>query len=152
MNAPADGLQSGTDKTPRSLFERLISGITERRWDELAPLYAHDAVVEMPFAPPPMPKQLVGREAINAHFRHGAEIPVELTPRNTVVHETADPEVVVAEFEYLCRATETDRTFTVANIQVLRVRDGLIQATRDYHDHFGLSQAADQLTGGGSQP
>jgi hypothetical protein len=35
------------------------------------------------------------------------------------------------------------RDFQVANIQVLRVRDGLILETRDYHNHAVL---ADVLT------
>lgn len=33
----------------------------------------------------------------------------------------------------------TGRTTTVANIQVLRVRDGKIQTSRDYHDHLRLA-------------
>ena len=49
--------------------------------------------------------------------------------------ETADPEVVVAEYDYVI---ETDvQTVTVASIQVVRVRDGLIVESRDYHDHVG---------------
>ena len=36
--------------SPRELFEQLIQGVSEQRWDELADLYAEDAVVEHPFA------------------------------------------------------------------------------------------------------
>jgi ketosteroid isomerase-like protein len=36
-------------------------------------------------------------------------------------------------------APATGRQLTVANVQVLRVRDGLIVGTRDYHDHARLA-------------
>jgi ketosteroid isomerase-like protein len=66
------------------------------------------------------------------------------------VHETADPEVIVAEYDYEGRVTATGRTFRLANVQVLRVRDGLITGSRDYHDHPGLARAmAPDRSGGG---
>lgn len=127
--------------TPREVFGRLSAGISAGRWDELGALYAEDAVVDQPFAPPPAPSRLEGRAAIDRHFRAAARGPIELRARNAVVHDTADPEVVVAEFDYDGRVTTTGRTFRVANIQVLRVRDGLIVETRDYHDHRRLARA-----------
>jgi ketosteroid isomerase-like protein len=32
--------------------------------------------------------------------------------------------------------------FVVANVQIMRVRDGLIVNSRDFHDHAGLAAAA----------
>ena len=49
---------------------------------------------------------------------------------------------------YDVRNTATGRRPTMANVQVLRVRDGLIVATRDCHDHLrlaALAGAADRL-------
>jgi ketosteroid isomerase-like protein len=122
--------------TPREVFERLSSGITAGRWHELADLYAEHAVVEQPMATPPAPRRLEGREVIRAHFTAAADGPLRLAARNVVVHETADPEVVIAEFDYT--ATFEEHTFAFANVQVLRVRDGQIVASRDYHDHLAL--------------
>jgi ketosteroid isomerase-like protein len=127
--------------SPRAIFERLIDGISAGRWPELATLYAEEAVVGQPFAVPPAPGRLEGRAAIHAHFSAAADGPFELTARDIVVHETTDPEVIVAEFDYAGRISTTGHTFTVANIQVLRIRDGLIVATRDYHDHLALANA-----------
>ncbi|WP_433479346.1 nuclear transport factor 2 family protein [Spirillospora sp. CA-142024] len=127
--------------TPREVFARLSAGISAGRWHELAALYAEDAVVDQPFALPPAPPHLEGRATIDRHFRAAAAGPLELRARDVVVHDTADPEVIVAEFDYEGRVTTTGRTFRVANIQVLRVRDGLIVETRDYHDHPGLGRA-----------
>ena len=125
--------------SPRDVFERLLDGITGRRWGELAELYAEDAVVEMPFAAPA--HKIEGRAAVREHFLAAAGGPLELVARNIVVHETADPEVIVAEFDYRGRVTTTGASFEVANVQVLRVRDGRIVASRDYHDHAALAAA-----------
>ncbi|MBO0689382.1 MAG: nuclear transport factor 2 family protein [Candidatus Dormibacteraeota bacterium] len=134
--------------TPREVFERLLRGITERSPGELGDLYAEDAVVELPFARP-APLRIEGRDQLVARFQGAGEIPLEFEARNVVVHETTDPEVIVAEFDYVGRATTTGRPLHVANVQVLRVRDGRIVATRDFHDHLAIAEAletpADQL-------
>jgi ketosteroid isomerase-like protein len=129
--------------TPREVFERLIDGVTHRRWDTLPDLYAEDAVVVHPFASPPEP--LIGREALRRHFAAAATMDLEMTARDVVVYETADPEVVIGEFVYEGRVTATGHAFTVPNIFVLRVRDGLIVESRDYADHLSFAAATDRL-------
>jgi ketosteroid isomerase-like protein len=128
---------------PREVFERLIDGTTNRRWDELPELYAEDAVVVHPFATPDEP--LIGREALRRHFAAGATMDLEMASRNIVVHETTDPEVIIAEFEYVGRVTTTGREFTVPNIFVIRVRDGLIIESRDYADHLTFAATTGRL-------
>jgi ketosteroid isomerase-like protein len=59
----------------------------------------------------------------------------------SAVHETADPEVIVAEFDYEGRVTTTGHAFRFSNVQFVRVRDGLIAETRDYHDHARIGAA-----------
>jgi len=132
--------------SPRRVLESLLQGISQGRWTDLADLYAEDAVVEQPFAPLP-PRRLEGREAIRAHFAAAAQGPLRLEASNLVVHDTADPEVVIAEFDYEGQVTTTGHTFRVANIQVLRVRNGRIVSSRDYHDHLALAAAVGRLQG-----
>ncbi|NYI04541.1 nuclear transport factor 2 family protein [Allostreptomyces psammosilenae] len=126
--------------SPREVFHRLLQGIASGHWEELADLYAADAVVEVPFALP-SPLRLEGREQIRAHFLAATGQPLELRPVNVVVRETDDPEVVVAEFDYEGRVTTGSTTFRAANVQTLRVRDGLIVSSRDYHDHVAIARA-----------
>jgi ketosteroid isomerase-like protein len=128
---------------PRAVFERLSRGISEGRWHDLADLYAEDAVAEQPLAVAPAPARIEGRETIRAHFAGAERMGLRLTARNVVVHQTTDPEVIVAEFDY--DIVTGEGTFTAANIQVLRIRDGLILATRDYHDHLTLARATGHL-------
>jgi ketosteroid isomerase-like protein len=130
--------------SPREVFDRLVNGVTGRKWAELPNLYAEDAVVIHPFAVTSAAR-LDGREQIRQHFAAGAAMPLEMQASNIVIHETGDPEVIIAEFDYHGRVTTTGRTFTVHNIFVLRVRDGLIVASRDYVDHLALAAAFDRV-------
>jgi uncharacterized protein len=54
-------------------------------------------------------------------------------------------EVVIGEFDYRGDAATSGEPFKVANVIVLRVRDEQIVASRDYHDHRALADAAGRL-------
>ena len=130
--------------SPREVVEALMRGISNQRWDELDGLYADDAVVKYPFALP-APRTLEGRDAIRNYFAAAAALPLRLRTRNMVVHETVDPEVVVAEWDYEGLVTTTGRSFQVANVQVSTIRDGKIVASRDYHNHLMLADVTGRL-------
>jgi len=125
--------------SPAEVFGRLITGISEGRWHELADLYAEDVVVEMPMDP--HRTRIDGREAVRRRFAAAADGLFQLRAHDVIVHATTDPEVVIAEFEYDGLNRATGKAFTVANVQVLRVRGGRIVASRDYHDHRGFAAA-----------
>ncbi|MFB6891634.1 nuclear transport factor 2 family protein [Kitasatospora sp. NPDC056327] len=126
-------------RSPREVFHALLDGITGRRFAELDALYAEGAVVEAVFEPLG-PRRIEGRAALRERFLAvGEHSPLELAARNVVVRGTDDPEVVVAEWDYLVRHRTTGREITAANIQVLRVRDGLVVHSRDFHDHLALA-------------
>jgi ketosteroid isomerase-like protein len=126
------------------VLEHLIQGIADQRWPQLHELYAEDAVVEYPFALP-APMRVAGRDAIQRYFAGVARTGLHLRGRNVMIHETADPEVVVVEYDYDGLLATTGREFQVANIQVTRVRDGLIVSSRDYHNHVVLSEVLGRL-------
>ncbi|MCI2419057.1 nuclear transport factor 2 family protein [Saccharopolyspora sp. K220] len=130
--------------TPTEVFEKLVHGVTHRQVEDLPNLYATDAVVDHPMDPLGGPT-LRGREQLAAHFRAGlTRTAQDFQARNVVVHQTTDPEVVVAEFEY--HGTAHDGTpFAVPCVFVLRVRDGQIVASRDYVDHFAFARARGDL-------
>ena len=130
--------------TPREVFDRLSAGITEGRWAELSALYAEDTVIEHPQRPP-APSRIEGRQTIHDHFTDTLAASVRMRRHNVVVHETTDPEVIVAEYDYSGESLTTGKSFAAANIQVLRVRDGLIVFSRDYHDYLKITAARDGL-------
>ena len=131
--------------SPREVFRKLLDGISTGRFSELAGLYAEDAVVETVFEPVG-PRRFEGQAVLGERFAQVAvHSPVELTATDVVIRETDDPEVIVGEWNYQVHHRVTGRTFEVANIQVLRVRDGLIVSSRDFHDHLALVVAGGDL-------
>ena len=131
-------------RSPSQVFRMVLDGVTGRRWSELPELYDEYAEVRHPFLPYGGPV-LSGREALRKHFAAAAELPLEMRARDVVIHQTADPEVVIGEFRYVGRFTDTGREFSIPNIFVMRVRHGLIVESRDYADHLGFAQAGSRL-------
>ena len=125
---------------PRDVMRRLIDGVTGRDFAPLADLYAEDAVVTHPHGIP-TPTRIEGREAVREHFAAGPDIPLRMRAENVVMHETTDPEVIITEYDYVGEATTTGRSFVSHNIVVMRVRDGLIVESHDYHDHHAIGEA-----------
>ncbi|WP_054815616.1 nuclear transport factor 2 family protein [Nocardia arizonensis] len=125
---------------PREVFTRLLTGVTENRFTEIAQLYAEDCVVEAPFALPE-PTRYEGRAALTAHLEASSAHAMQVRADNIVIHETTDPEVIVAEWDYHIRLKSGDEV-KFANIQVMRVRDGLIVTSRDFHNHAAMGVLA----------
>jgi uncharacterized protein len=133
--------------SPREVFLALVNGVAEGRWDELPGLYAEQTHVVHPFEPLRAPA-LRTRAELREHFR-----PTDASPRlqrrvaNVAIHETTDPEVIVAEFEYQGTVADTGEPFVLPGIFVLRVRNGEIVTSRDYLDHLTAARIRGQLDG-----
>jgi ketosteroid isomerase-like protein len=130
--------------TPRQVVEALMLGISDGAWTNLHTLFSDNAIIEYPFALP-VRTQLDGLEAIKKYFAATSAYPLKLQMRNMVVHETPNPEVVVAEWDYDGLVTTTGRAFRVSNITVTTVRNGKIVASRDYHNHAVLAGVLGRL-------
>jgi uncharacterized protein len=101
--------------------------------DGLADLFAPDAVIESPFAPPGAPLRLEGREAIREYSRHVMASPLRLEEYEVVeFYQTQDPEVVIVEMRAKATLTTTGRSFAATSIQILRIREGQIVLFRDF--------------------
>lgn len=123
-------------KSPREVFLALVHGVAAGRWRELPDLYAEETDVVHPFDPLRAPA-LRTREELRAHFQPSDAVPaLERRPENITIHETTDPEVIVAEFEYVGADARTGGRTALPGIFVLRVRDGEIVESRDYFDHL----------------
>lgn len=117
--------------TPREASERLNALVLSGHFDGLAELCTPDVIFEQPFAP----LRLEGREQIREFTqRAGSRTLPKMEFRNLVTRETADPGVIVVEWD----THFPGHAVTAPNIRVLGVRDGLIAWCRDYHDHQAL--------------
>ena len=132
--------------SPRDIFLSLVHAVCDRRVADLPRLYAETTNVTHPFDPFGAPP-LRTRDELRAHFAGGAKPDerVRFHPTDITIHETLDPEVIVAEFTYQSDATETGKTFAIPCIFVLRVRNGEIVESRDYIDPVRSAQAHGRL-------
>jgi uncharacterized protein len=128
--------------TAREVFESM-----RRAWvDDPAAvddLWTEDVVVETPFAAPGRPRRFDGRDAFVAFAEAGREVlPVRIEDcRDVVVHDTADPDVIVVEYRLVARSTTTGERGSAAFIGVLRARGGKIAHWREYQDTMAMTAA-----------
>jgi uncharacterized protein len=102
-----------------------------------ADLYAPNGVLEWPSAPPGVPRRMQGRErirrALAALEQRVGQVGTRLTGLHAqTLHETIDPEVVIAEFELCAELAPAGIVYRLPSIQVFRVRHGEIVSCRDY--------------------
>ena len=126
MTGKSDGV------TPLEVVERRRQILLDHDADGFASLFAPDGVMEMPTAAAGAPRRIAGREAITEFSRRTVPGVRVDAMENVAVHETGDPEVVIAETVTRATLTATGQSFTTPSIQVFRVRDGEIVLFRTY--------------------
>jgi len=132
-------------RSPREVFLALVNGIADGNPDGLPELYAEQIDVVHPFDPlhgAPLRSRDELRERMEQLAAAGPR------PRrrvgNVTIHETTDPEVIVAEFEYQ-GTTDAGEPYALPAIFVMRVRNGEIVSSRDYHDHLASARVGGRL-------
>ncbi|RJQ67886.1 nuclear transport factor 2 family protein [Pseudonocardiaceae bacterium YIM PH 21723] len=103
-------------------------------------LWAEDGVMEFPFAPPGWPTRLEGRSAIADYMRDYPDH-IDLHEIQFLhLHQTTDPDTVVAETRGLGRILATGAPFDMTYIVVATTRDGLFTGYRDYWSPLAVEQ------------
>jgi ketosteroid isomerase-like protein len=133
-------------RSPREVFLALVNSIADGDLDGVPELYAEQIDVVHPFDP------LHGAPVrTRDEIRRRMEQLAAAAPRprrrvgNVTIHETTDPEVIVAEFEYQGTAPDTGEPYALPAIFVLRVRNGEIVSSCDYHDHLASARVRGRL-------
>ena len=127
-------------RSPREVAElvrRMVAGESV----VFADLFAPDGVLRFPFAPPGMPREIRGREAIRASrtSEAGRRSLLAMDGVDLVVRETDDPEVVVTEIEHYGHSHALDGPYRFRALGVIRVRDGEIVSYDDYMDPIAMA-------------
>jgi ketosteroid isomerase-like protein len=126
--------------SPVEVLERRRQVLAARDIEAFIELFADDAVMELPFAPPGMPPLLEGQAAIREYSKRAESMPLRVDDIvTTALYETTDPALVVVEIVTKGTVTTTGQTFEAPGIQVFRIRDGQIHLMRDYFNPIGLT-------------
>jgi ketosteroid isomerase-like protein len=137
-----------------ALGPREVFALARERWLTNVPgvdadLLADDVVVEFPFAPPDRPSRFDGRAQFLAFAEpQQAALPVRFDAvRNVVVHDTADPEVIVVEYVIAGTFTTTGHQAAAPFVSVLRVRDGKVVHWREYQNPLAMAAVTEAQSG-----
>lgn len=136
---------------PRELVEHALELLLAKDMAAFAGLWAEDGILEFPFAAPGYPPRLDGRAAVADYLRGYPDVlDVREIPAK-MLHQTDDPDVVIAEFEAAGIVVATGQPYTMRYIAVITVRDGEIARYRDYWSPLAATEAmggAEQLLDG----
>jgi hypothetical protein len=127
--------------TSREVVEQVLRAGREMDTETFVSLIAPDGYVEWPYRPAGIPGRLEGREQIREFLTAQAKSFVRFDEyRNTVIHETTDPEVVIVEYDAHGTVIPTGAPLHQTIIAVLRIRDGLVVSYRDYLNPLVLAE------------
>jgi hypothetical protein len=123
-------------RSSRETAEQLLRAAISGTPGDMADCYAPEVVIEMPFAVDALyPSRIeTTREELRARYQAGAASRQYKDLTNVVIHETADPEVIITEYELHGEMTGTGEPFSARFAMVITVRDGHIVHSRDYSD------------------
>jgi ketosteroid isomerase-like protein len=117
----------------RQTIERFLEAAVSPAPGDMADCYAGQFVIEMPFAGGLGPERIeTTREEFRARVTAGLASRRYTRATDVRIHETADPEVVVAEYRLEGHQVADASPFSLAFVMVVRVVDGLIVHSRDY--------------------
>jgi ketosteroid isomerase-like protein len=132
---------------PRQTVERFLQAVSSGKPGDLADCYASEIVIEMPLAVNALyPSRIeTTREELRARFEAGAAIRRYVALENAVIHETAEPDVLIVEYDVLVQMIDSGEEFSMTFLMVMHFRDGLIDRSRDYTDPIKGARALGKL-------
>ena len=131
-----------------TIVTRYQAAMVHKSADELAALYAEDAVHEIPFTVPGFPPRFEGREAVRAAYAAMWKASPAVIERveSLAVHEATAPGVIIVEQVAIGRVGADGPQFSVPGLLVLHVVDGLIVRCRDYMDGLAVDRARNRAS------
>ncbi|MFI9560933.1 nuclear transport factor 2 family protein [Nonomuraea endophytica] len=136
--------------TPRELLSKGMDLLLAKDMAGFADLWAADGTMEFPFAPPGWPARLDGRAEVRDYLSGYTDVYDIKRVAEQAVHQTTDPEVIIAEIEVDGVLVRTGEPYQRRYISVITVRDGHIIGYRDYWSPLGMTADTD-FTGGGRE-
>lgn len=115
-------------RSPRETVEQLLRAAVGGTPGDMADCYAPEVVIEMPFAVDALyPSRIeTTREELRARFQAGTTLRRYEGLANVAIHETANPGIVIAEYELHGEMVATGVPFSVRYAMVITIQDGYI--------------------------
>jgi hypothetical protein len=103
--------------------------------EDMADCYADQVVIEMPFTAGLYPSRIeTTRDELRQRFAASAAARRYERLADVRIHESADPDVVIAEYSIHGHRLADEQPFVLTIAMVITVRDGQIVHSRDYAD------------------
>jgi uncharacterized protein len=123
-------------RSARETVEQLLQAAVSATPGDMADCYAPEAVIELPFAVDGLyPSRIQNtREELRARYQGHTASRRYKNLTDVTIHETANPEVIIAEYTLNGEMVATGEPFSMRFAMVLTIRDGHIVHSRDYSD------------------
>lgn len=112
----------------------IMDAITRGAYDDLATMVTDDLVFELPYGPSFMPNPVRGRDAWMKMSTQTFAMFSSFTQHLDEVHELVDPDALVAEYHSDAVVARNGNAYRNRYIGVLRFRDGVVCAWREFHN------------------
>ena len=122
-------------------LQQFLTNIINAKHHQLLDMLTEDAIMQFPYHLPTTPTQLVGKSEIEKFFSSFSDFLVLDRVRLIDLHETADPNVGILEYEGEGKAPRTGRPYVQQYITVLTFRDGKICRWKDYWNPVNVINA-----------
>jgi ketosteroid isomerase-like protein len=122
------------------LHERLLA----HDMNGFAEVFAVNGVMEFPFAPPGWPTPR-GRQQVREYLRDFTDTVDVRAIVSQTRHETADPDVLIVEWEVDGTALKTGRPYRIRYVNVIKVGGEGIESFRDYWSPLAGGHALGRL-------
>ena len=123
-----------------SVFRKAIGTRLAAGADSMFDMFTNDAVVEFPFAPPNVPKRLGKPEVVEYINNIAGQFTFDRFGEPSV-QKTADPDLVIVEFEIIGRNNVTGEAYHSYFVSLIRTQGGYIIHYREYQNALALLQA-----------
>lgn len=108
---------------------------------DLLDMFADEAVVEFPFAPPGQRARLSGKAAITQYLQGLAGQFAFDRFGEPEIHATVDPAWAIAEFDVFARNSATGEPYNQRYVSFIGLKDGRIVHYREYWDPLVVVRA-----------
>lgn len=128
---------------PRETFARAVQLLNDHDMEGFANLWAQTGTMDFPFADGDRPRHLDGRAAVVEYLRHYTDMFDVRDSVVQVVHDTADPDTIVVEWEASGVVVATARPYRMPYVAVITVgAEGIVS----YRDYWSAAMVADAMT------